>query len=502
VGCLGGPRGEFQLTDEEGNVYVLIGHTSDLDKLSGAEISVQGTKDESTQPLPTFNIISFKKVFRAPDAKLSFAFSDPSKWDPHTNLEFGITFALPRFHSSTDVSSSDEQANFAADQGSMSLAHLEIPMEIYPNTNFAGGSFAIFANPEITNPQSCAQFGSSDPRFLSSRTIAGISYTEMTSVDAAMGSAYGEYYFHTFQNNVCFELSLRLGASNTSSQPLGCRVSTVGENDNLKVIDTLLGRVSFVRPTIEAAAVKQNPAPKVTSFTASSDIADHAVNRGVLTFSWSTEGADYVEFSYRCPDAATRVVILEGNARDCENSPQPAMQNTERFNHSPNSSTDVSFGNFHRDDPIPIVVTITPSSHGKDYPNASQSLTISIAPYNPFPKGVPSETRNMTILYPARADGTSKYAQGSQLKIDWTDSLSRDPCVDLYLVQDTGSGAAAYRSQIVRHCLTPAAGGSFTWTIPNKYSGFGFRIYAAAPGGISSAVGAPFSIVGSAPSLP
>jgi hypothetical protein len=130
-------------------------------------------------------------------------------------------------------------------------------------------------------------------------------------------------------------------------------------------------------------------------------------------------------------------------------------------------------------------------------------VTITVAAYNPFPKGVPSETRNMTIFYSASADGTSKYVQGSQFKIDWTDSLGRDPCVNLYLVQDTGSGAAAaFRSQIVKRCLTPAASGSYTWTISSKYSGSGFRIYAAAPGGISSALGTPFSIVLREPGTP
>ncbi|MGA8501065.1 MAG: hypothetical protein WB683_05925, partial [Candidatus Sulfotelmatobacter sp.] len=289
VGCLGGSQGEFQLSDEEGNVYVLTGRTSGLEKYGGEEISVQGTKDDDTKPLPSFSVASFKEIFRAPSPKLSPAFSDPSKWDLHTNSEFGIKFALPPFHSSTEVSTSGDQANFVADQGSVSLAGLDLPREIYADTNFDGGSFAIFANPRITNPQSCAQFGSFDPRFVSSRTIGGISYTELTEGDAAMEASYDEHYFHTFQNNVCYELYFRLGTANTSSQPLSCTVSTVGEEDTLKVVDALLDRVSFFRPTTAAAAVKSDSAPRVISFTASSNTADGSLNRGVITFSWSTQ---------------------------------------------------------------------------------------------------------------------------------------------------------------------------------------------------------------------
>jgi hypothetical protein len=505
VGCLVDAQEALQLFDEEENVYVLTGRTSGLEKYAGSEISVQGTKDENAKPLPSLNVTSFKEIFRAPEPKLSPAFSDPSNWDSHTNSELGIKFALPRLQSSTEVSEPSDQGNFAANQGSVTVAGLEIPSAIYPDTNFAGGSFAIFANPRISNPQSCAQFGSSDPRFVSSRTIAGINYTELTEGDAAMGTSYEEYYFHTFQNNVCYELYFRLGSANTGSQPLGCRVSTLGEKDTLQVLDVLLDRVSFFRPTIETTApVKPGSAPKVVSFTASSSTVDDAVNRGVITFSWSTQNADYVEFSYHC-SVVTRprlVILQEGGAGICDNDTNPGADYIQHFNRSPNSSTDIAFANMHSDDPITIVVTIQPFSHGEAYPKSSKSVTVTVDPYNPFPKGVPPETRNMTILYSARPDGTSKYAQGSQLKIDWTDSLPRDPCVDIYLVQDTGSGSAAFRLQIVKRCLTPAASGSFTWTIPTRYSGSSFRIYAAAPGGISSVLGAPFSIVRSEPGKP
>jgi hypothetical protein len=131
VGCLGSPQGEFQLSDEEGNVYQLTGRTSGLEKYRGEEISVQGTRHEDTKPLPSFNVASLKEIFRAPSPKLSPAFSDPSKWDLHTNSEFGIKFALPPFHASTAVSTSDDQANFASGQGSVSLAGLDLPREIY-----------------------------------------------------------------------------------------------------------------------------------------------------------------------------------------------------------------------------------------------------------------------------------------------------------------------------------------------------------------------------------
>jgi hypothetical protein len=94
--------------------------------------------------------------------------------------------------------------------------------------------------------------------------------------------------------------------------------------------------------------------------------------------------------------------------------------------------------------------------------------------------------------------GKAWYPQRSSLTISWTDTLSRDPCINLYLVQDKGEGLH-YVTQVVNKCLQPAASGAYTWTIPGKYSGSGFRIYGGAPGGMSSAVGPAFNIVQAEP---
>ncbi|HYW65545.1 MAG TPA: hypothetical protein VFB10_02475 [Candidatus Dormibacteraeota bacterium] len=62
------------------------------------------------------------------------------------------------------------------------------------------------------------------------------------------------------------------------------------------------------------------------------------------------------------------------------------------------------------------------------------------------------------------------------------------------IILGCGGGAQIFRQQLAHQCLAPARGGSYSWTIPNKYSGTGFRIFAAAPGRTSSALGAPFKI--------
>src|SRR5258706_5393792 len=95
VGCLAGGLGAFQLSDSEGYVYRLTGHTSGMEKYAGEEISVRGTKKQPTGPIPSLNVISFRVVFRAPAPKLSASISDQSNWNAQASQEFGIKFALP-----------------------------------------------------------------------------------------------------------------------------------------------------------------------------------------------------------------------------------------------------------------------------------------------------------------------------------------------------------------------------------------------------------------------
>jgi hypothetical protein len=232
----------------------------------------------------------------------------------------------------------------------------------------------------------------------------------------------------------------------------------------------------------------------VTAFTASSNAASDATNRGAITFSWTTENADYAELSYTCSAVGLGVVILEDGAgrRNCKNDPKPITPDPDQHTHAPNSAAEILFRNMHHDDPIFITVNIVPFSHGAPYPSATRSLKITVDPYNPYPKGIPSTTANIALSY---AGPVSKsYEQGAELTITWSDGFSRDPCVNLLLAQNK-AGEEQYVGRVSQKCLAPAASGSFIWKIPMKYSGSGFRVYAAAPGGQSSAFGPSFDIM-------
>ncbi|HKT87446.1 MAG TPA: hypothetical protein VJQ59_03360 [Candidatus Sulfotelmatobacter sp.] len=487
-GCLYGSPGGFAVVGAE-NSYALHGDAATLQKHLGEEVSVTGVARAQSDEL---DLTRIQTVFKAPVLWLPAAITDDSNWKTQVNGQYGVRFALPTLPNWSKSGELGTGTNFVLQSGTVTLANIGIPSEVYPSSNFIGGTFLLSVNPTITNRGSCEKFGTFDPRSVSYQNIGGAAYSETSEGDAAAGSSSDTKYLHTFQNGVCFEVAVTIGFYSTASQDFGCRVSTVG--DAPKLVDEFTRRVSYFPASRKVAAPAQESVPRVTVFKASSEIADGAMNRGTITFSWKTENTDYVEFSYSCSAPGLGDTILEEGARsrNCENDPKPITPDPDVYTHSPNSSGQIVFGNFHHDDPIFVTVKIVPFSHGKAYPSEMEPIKITVDPYSPYPNGIPSKTANIALSY---AGPVSKsYKQGEMLTVTWTDNLSRDSCVNLLLARDSASGVQ-YVGRVSEKCLSPASSGSYNWTIPKKYAGAGFRVYASAPGGESSALGPSFEIV-------
>lgn len=502
-GCLTGSRDRFYLASVDGGQYLLTGNTSALTRYARKDISVDGKTDSSTEPWPSFQVTSVRRVFDTPSPTLSASLSNSSRWQRETNRTYGIKFAIPRdLTTPSDSQWNMLQANFATDQNVIAIRRLEIPREVYPRTNFVGGAFAIFLNPEMTNAQSCGEFGKSDARFRSIYRAGDVQYARMKAGGAAAGTSYNSQFFHTFQNGICYEIAFEFAEYNTGNEDLGCTVPVMRDEDELELIKPFLREVSFIRPALAVAMESNRPAiPRVSRFDASSETADDITNRGQITFSWSTEGADYVELLYRCVPASTGpgVVILEGgNSQECENANR-RLYSRRITNRSPNGSQSVLFGNFHQPDPISIVVRIVPFSHGMAFPDSAKSITVQVDPHNPIARSVATANGNILLTYSPSGDGTHTYTQGSPLTIEWKDAHLQDPCINLYLVQEDHTGTARYRLHIGDGCLKPSHSGSYRWTISDKYAGDGYRIFAISAGGISSGLGQSFTISRTSP---
>jgi hypothetical protein len=498
-GCLIAGSPELYLATGE-HYYRLTGSTSTLAKYNGKEIILRGMVLDGTPQHEIFEVNRVVKVIERPEPKLASAFSDFPKWKSETNEPYGIRFSHPDAFTPAAPDSTIAESNFVSPSSAVALASYVIPRDLYPNTNFAGGAFAVLLNPKITNAETCEMFQSSEPESRSRITIGGIRYATTTEGDAGMNQSSGYHEFHTFQNGFCYEVSIVISEYSTGAADDGCAMAQLNDANRKLIVDSLLARISFFLPGAEPAnAGLTGAAPEVTSFTASTQTADDAINHGQITLTWSAAGADYVQLSYKCSSDGFGVVISEDlGQRRCENAVAPGMNSASEINHGANSSTVMGFANFDHVDPISIVVTAVPFSRGIAFPAASKSLTITVDPHNPFMNGIPTDTRNLRIAYAATGDGASRFMQGSSIGIHWSDARP-DPCVNLYLVQDDARGGLIFRSQLVYDCLKPASSGSYAWTVTDRFSGGGFRILGRTPGGTSNVLGPPFSIVASGP---
>lgn len=504
-GCLGGRPNDgvyYLNADTGGYFYLLGGNTSLLKDYVGKEVSLRGNETSAVAP-SRFEVTASAQVFDVPCPIFKPSFSG-GPWHTGRNRKYGVESSYPADFTRTSFPESGNRGgNFVTDQCVVPIARFSIPGRIYPNSNFAGGAFGISSNTEIGNGPSCRQFGFSDPQFASSHNVHGIHYSEMKRGSAAMGTSYSNYQLHTFQNGFCYEVSFEFREGNPGN--IEHKIRVLGGRDELNLIQTLIQRVQFSRPTAVPVR-KNNPqaVPQITRFVASSQTANNGPNNEHITFSWTTRDTDYADLSCKLvPPTAGKVpaTVMAREGYPCFHVSSSLNPRSVQYL-PPNASQTLSFYGYRGLDSVPVVVRLTPFAYGKAYPDSARSIPIQVNPWNQFSEGVPAADGKVALSYPVRTDGTTKLQQGSSLTIRWTDAVPHDPCVNLYLVQDVGRSRATYHMQLGPwggKCFSPASSGSYTWTIPNRFSGAGFRIYSQAPGGSASGLGAPFSIVPATP---
>lgn len=425
-----------------------------------------GSPTTSTQGQKPAN----NQVFTSKMYGVSFTYASSYNLEPEHNTTYWA------YRQNTDFTNQD---------GAVVLVTVEIPTSLYAGTNFEGGKFVVSVSPTITNRTACNQFASGQPS--SSVSINGIAYSVSKTGGVGMGH-YSDYsIFHTYQNRFCYEFMLEINTFNRGNLENPSSVQEFA--DARKIQYNFLSGISFFRPAAQPPSRSLGP-PEILSFSASSPVAGVGIHNNIK-FSWTSRNVDYVRLQYSC---------AKGEEVEDGVSPQCGTYSSSP-NHSPNGSTRIIFGNNILSSPerssIPVTVMLVPFANGVAYPNLSKSITITISPYNAFPEGVPTSDMNMSLTLSAGSNGEFRFARGSTVNIRWTDTNTSPPdsCVNLYLVQDNEEGGETYLYKLTEPCLSPGSGsGSYSWTIPGNFSGTGFRIVGAAPGGRAHALSVPFTI--------
>jgi hypothetical protein len=423
VGCLASGPAQFPLSlATEDDLFILTGQTVGLEQYTDREVSLEGSNGPSifidgvSTPYRSFAVTRVLEVTPKRKPQLDDSFNDKASWRSETLKRYGVKFVHPENISATTELDPNLGPNFVVQEGWEIATSFGIPGTAYADTDFSGGSLAIFVNRHLTNGGSCLQFGGAIKA--SSFVNGKLQYSESHEENAGMGTKSDYFYFHVFQHGLCYELQFELVTRSPRrlAGGTGCNVPLLSEENEWNLIRPLLKSVTFVRPGLPSRPKnKLRPHPRITEFSTSPriipfDTWGNAAGANII-LSWAARGTDYVDFTYTCSAAEESeqgarppIMILESqqqegkegvsgvnrqtfrSCHDFESSPKynSYFEWQQHLYYSPTATVDASFSldrslaKSDRAFPISVIVTITPFFDGVAYRGASKSLTIQI----------------------------------------------------------------------------------------------------------------------------
>jgi hypothetical protein len=100
--------------------------------------------------------------------------------------------------------------------GGVTLAAVELPASLYPDTDFASAFVNVSVNHAVTSEE-CAQFAfpqvSTDAASAAKAKVGALEFNEIESINGEARKQADAKYYHVFQNGACYEFALGLGTS-------------------------------------------------------------------------------------------------------------------------------------------------------------------------------------------------------------------------------------------------------------------------------------------------
>ncbi len=265
VGCIGNDGYFFTDSGE----YTLVGNDDELAEHGGDWVRIRGKRVPQTEDgPPNLEVLGISVVSKSRSAILDPTLHNTARGHTYSNEPVGMRISLPRQFNPVD----EDRSNYPLTPGFIKNDHVthvlnyEIPRETYlpqpyrgiertllqkqnpPHTNFVGGAFAVFVNPEITDAASCKKFDPQNAGDISSRTINGFDYTVLSTIS---GPAETFDFFHIFQNGRCFEVNFDLEFARSGGDDITCAIDYA---DDEALEKSLLSKISFFQPKTAAAA--------------------------------------------------------------------------------------------------------------------------------------------------------------------------------------------------------------------------------------------------------
>jgi hypothetical protein len=186
---------------------------------------------------------------------------------------YGVSFRYPRKYAlktGDDLDSKSVPMDFVQ-PGGVSAVAVELPKDLYPNTDLASAFFLVNVNKSVTEAE-CGQFavpqpipsdkGAVQP---SKMALGGLEMQEVEDISGEDMKQADTKYYHLFQNSACYEFALGLWTEAVGDD------ETVAPVDREKVfrrLETILATVKIKPVTDSHVATDAATAPSSQTSTA------------------------------------------------------------------------------------------------------------------------------------------------------------------------------------------------------------------------------------------
>lgn len=248
LGCLDGEPSKLRFEDETG-VYTLTGDTDSLIAQIGKPVRIEGSVLAWLEtPGRAIRVIRSSAIATAP-AALDQVRGDPAFWHSQIDRRYGVSIAFPGDPVSSAEAVTRLHSRLPLLDEVAAVHRSMIPRAIYPGSNFAGGYFAVFVDPEISEPSRCGETPTPGGKWHSSRdtlTIGGADYNTEFESTSVRGETYDREYLHTFRNGICYEFAFLFALFDRERYGnLGCFVPAA---DTRELATRIVSEASFFPP--------------------------------------------------------------------------------------------------------------------------------------------------------------------------------------------------------------------------------------------------------------
>ncbi|MCK4800025.1 hypothetical protein KAS31_03530 [Candidatus Parcubacteria bacterium] len=202
--------------------------------------SEKETKDDKQKDADFLEKIADWKIFQDDpysDLQPSYEFRYPNEF----TLNLGDN---PDYHMGSFLKARQRETEI---QSVNVVVSATFPKNIYPETNFQSAWLAVAYDPDIANLSNCQKLENNGivRKMTEIQTINGVTWYKGVSGSAALGTKIESRVYHTFHNNMCYEVAFHLSTANIGNFDPAQNIKAVDESKIWVKMEDILSTFKF-----------------------------------------------------------------------------------------------------------------------------------------------------------------------------------------------------------------------------------------------------------------